>query len=111
VLESEGHQGSDDGRATHADIPEANSLWLFITLIPARFLSACCSIGEETPGLTHHIDVIKINEGEMQDSNMPSRNLVATKDAYELQAEVQATTAPQQQTIVPRYFAVGNRCL
>jgi hypothetical protein len=59
----------------------------------------------------YHIDVIKINEGEMQDSNMPSRNLVATKDAYELQAEVQATTAPQQQTMVPRYFAVGNRCL
>jgi len=57
------------------------------------------------------MDVIKINEGLMQDSNMPSKNLVATKDAYELQAEVQATTAPQQQTIVPRYLAVGNRCL
>ena len=47
----------------------------------------------------------------MHDSNMPSKNLVATRDAYELQAEVQATTAPQQQTIVPRYLAVGNRCL
>jgi hypothetical protein len=60
---------------------------------------------------SYHIDVIKIKDGEIQDSNMPSMNLVATKDAYELQAEVQATTAPQQQTIVPRYFAVGNRCL
>ena len=60
---------------------------------------------------SYHIEVIKISEGLMQDSNMPSRNLVATKDAYELQADVQATTAPQQQTIVPRYFAVGNRCL
>jgi phospholipase C len=57
------------------------------------------------------MDVIKISEGLMQDSNMPSRNLVATREAYELQADVHATTAPQQQTIVPRYFAVGNRCL
>jgi hypothetical protein len=55
--------------------------------------------------------VIKISEGLIHDSNMPSKNLVATRDAYELQAEVQATTAPQQQTIVPRYLAVGNRCL
>jgi hypothetical protein len=29
---------------------------------------------------THHMDVIKINEGLIQDSNMPSRNLVATND-------------------------------
>jgi len=56
------------------------------------------------------MDVIKINEGLMQDSNMPSKNLVATKDPYELQADVQATTVPQQQTIVPRYLAVGKRC-
>lgn len=56
------------------------------------------------------MDVIKINEGLMQLSNMPSRNLVATRDAYELQADVHATTAPQQQTMVPRYLAVGKRC-
>jgi hypothetical protein len=62
-------------------------------------------------GTSYHIEVIKISEGLMHDSNMPSKNLVATKDAYELQAEVQATTAPQQQTIVPRYLAVGKRCL
>jgi hypothetical protein len=61
--------------------------------------------------VSYHIDVIKISEGLIHDSNMPSKNLVATRDAYELQAEVHATTAPQQQTIVPRYLAVGNRCL
>ena len=59
---------------------------------------------------THHMDVIKINDGLMHDSNIPNKNLVATKDPYELQADVQATTVPQQQTMVPRYFAVGKRC-
>jgi hypothetical protein len=29
---------------------------------------------------THHMDVIRINEGLMQDSNIPSKNLVATND-------------------------------
>jgi len=57
------------------------------------------------------MDVIKINDGLMQDSNMPSKNLVATRDPYELHADVQATTVPQQQTIVPRYLAVGKRCI
>jgi hypothetical protein len=60
---------------------------------------------------SYHMEVIKISEGLIHDSNIPSKNLVATRDAYELQAEVHATTAPQQQTIVPRYLAVGNRCL
>lgn len=56
------------------------------------------------------MDVIKINDGLMHDSNIPNKNLVATKDPYELHADVQATTVPQQQTMVPRYFAVGKRC-
>ena len=116
MLEAEGHQGTDDRCAAYADVPEADTLGLFVTLVPVGsgqyslcHLALLAMLVAEIS--TYHIEVIKISEGLIHDSNMPSKNLVATRDAYELQAEVQATTAPQQQTIVPRYLAVGNRCL
>jgi hypothetical protein len=36
VLKAEGHEGSDDRCAAYADVPEADSLGLFVTLVPAR---------------------------------------------------------------------------
>ena len=39
MLEAEGHQGSNDRCATHADVPEANTLGLFVTLVPGRRIS------------------------------------------------------------------------
>lgn len=80
----------------------------------------CVSIGETkleddaTLVITHllyHMDVIRMSDGLIADSNMPSKNLQAASEAYELHAAVQATTVPQRHTMVPRYFATGNLCI
>jgi hypothetical protein len=34
MLEAEGHQGPDDCCASHANVPEADTFGLFITLVP-----------------------------------------------------------------------------
>lgn len=59
----------------------------------------------------YHIDVIRMSDGLIADSNIPSKNRHAASEAYELQAAVHATTVPHRQTMVPRYFANGNRCI
>ena len=60
MLEAEGHQGTDDRCAAYADVPEADTLGLFVSLVPVDYISLKLSWTSGTRGweyiLPHRCD-------------------------------------------------------